>query len=87
MLKRQGYKALITEKDLVLYKIDEEQKKDTIYAVFDPGLSEYYPGFMMILRNEMEFSGISISAIKQSGKDHEHAFFIPGCSAGRFRQM
>ena len=35
MLKRQGYKVLITEKDLVFYKIDEQKKEVTIYAVFD----------------------------------------------------
>jgi toxin ParE1/3/4 len=35
VLKRQGYKVLITEKDLVFYKINEEQKEVTIYAVFD----------------------------------------------------
>ncbi len=35
VLKRQGYKVLITEKDLVFYKIDEMQKEVTIYAVFD----------------------------------------------------
>ena len=35
VLKRQGYKALITEKDLVFYKIDEKQKEVTIYAVVD----------------------------------------------------
>ena len=35
VLKRQGYKVLITEKDLVFYKINEEQKEVTIYTVFD----------------------------------------------------
>ena len=35
VLKRQGYKVLITEKDLVFYKINEEQKEVSIYAVFD----------------------------------------------------
>ena len=35
VLKRQGYKVLITEKDLVFYRIDEDQKEVTIYAVFD----------------------------------------------------
>ena len=35
VLKRQGHKVLITEKDLVFYKINEEQKEVTIYAVFD----------------------------------------------------
>ena len=33
-LKRQGYRVLILEKDLVFYKIDDE-KIITIYAVFD----------------------------------------------------
>ena len=35
VLKRQGYKVLILEKDLVFYKIDEETKADVIYAVVD----------------------------------------------------
>lgn len=35
LLKRQGYKVLILEKDLVFYKIDEINKKVIIYAVVD----------------------------------------------------
>ena len=35
VLKRQGYKVLILEKDLVFYKIDEHQKVVTVYAVVD----------------------------------------------------
>ena len=35
VLKRQGYKVLILEKDLVFYKIDETQKAVTVYAVVD----------------------------------------------------
>ena len=35
VLKRQGYKVLILEKDLVFYKIDENQKVVTVYAVID----------------------------------------------------
>ena len=35
VLKRQGYKVLVLEKDLVLYKIDEDKKEVTVYAVFD----------------------------------------------------
>ena len=35
VLKRQGYKVLILEKDLVFYKIDEENKSVIIYAVVD----------------------------------------------------
>lgn len=35
VLKRQGYKVLILDKDLVFYKIDEENKKVVIYAVVD----------------------------------------------------
>lgn len=35
VLKRQGYKVLILEKDLVFYKIDESKKKVIIYAVVD----------------------------------------------------
>lgn len=35
ILRRQGYKVLITEKNLVFYKIDEEEKVVTVYAVVD----------------------------------------------------
>ena len=35
VLKRQGYKILVLEKDLVFYKIDEENKNVVIYAVVD----------------------------------------------------
>ena len=35
VLKRQGYKVLILEKDLVFYKIDKDNKKVIIYAVVD----------------------------------------------------
>lgn len=35
VLKRQGYKVFILEKDLVFYKIDEDSKKVVIYAVVD----------------------------------------------------
>ncbi len=35
VLKRQGYKVLILEKDLVFYKIMEEEKAVIIYAVVD----------------------------------------------------
>ena len=35
VLKRQGYKILILEKDLVLYKIDEDCQKVIVYAVVD----------------------------------------------------
>ncbi len=34
-LKRQGYKILITKKDLIFYKIYEEKKQVIIYAVTD----------------------------------------------------
>ena len=40
VLKRQGYKVLILEKDLVFYKIDEDNKKVIIYAVVDQ--RQYY---------------------------------------------
>ena len=39
-LKRQGYKVLILKKNLVVYKIKEEQKEVIIYAVID-GRQEY----------------------------------------------
>ena len=35
VLKRQGYKVLILEKDLVFYKTDEENKRVVVYAVVD----------------------------------------------------
>lgn len=35
VLKRQGYRALILEKNLVFYKINEIKKEVTIYAVVD----------------------------------------------------
>ena len=35
VLKRQGYKVLILEKDLVFYKVDETGKKVIVYAVVD----------------------------------------------------
>ena len=35
ILKRQGYKVLILEKDLVFYKIYEENKQVIVYAVVD----------------------------------------------------
>ena len=35
VLKRQGYKVLILEKNFVFYKIDEQNKKVIIYAVVD----------------------------------------------------
>ena len=35
VLKRQGYKVLVLEKNLVFYKIDEGNKEVVIYAVVD----------------------------------------------------
>ena len=35
VLKRQGYKVLILEKDLVFYKINEVKKEVMVYAVVD----------------------------------------------------
>ena len=35
ILRRQGYLVLILEKDLVFYKVDENEKTVTIYAVID----------------------------------------------------
>ena len=35
VLKRQGYKILIFEKDFVFYKINESKKEVVIYAVVD----------------------------------------------------
>ena len=35
VLRRQGFLVLILEKDLVFYKINESEKKVTVYAVVD----------------------------------------------------
>jgi len=35
VLRRQGYKVLVLEKNLVFYKIDEKRKIVTVYAVVD----------------------------------------------------
>ena len=35
ILRRQGYKVLILEKNLVFYKIDEANKQVVVYAVID----------------------------------------------------
>lgn len=35
VLKRQGYKVLILEKDLVFYKVNESRKEVMVYAVVD----------------------------------------------------
>jgi len=35
VFRRQGYKVLILEKDIVFYKVDEDKKIVTIYAVVD----------------------------------------------------
>lgn len=35
VLKRQGYRVLVFEKDLVFYKINEDKKEVIIYAVVD----------------------------------------------------
>ena len=35
ILRRQGYKVLILEKNLVFYKIDEVNKQVIVYAVID----------------------------------------------------
>ena len=34
-IRRQGYKVLILEKDLVFYQIDDEEKVVIVYAVVD----------------------------------------------------
>ena len=35
ILRRQGYLVLITKKDLVFYKVNEQEKIVTVYAVMD----------------------------------------------------
>ena len=34
-LRRQGYRVLVTKKDLIFYKVNETEKTVTIYAVVD----------------------------------------------------
>lgn len=45
VLKRQGYKVLVLEKNLVFYKINEEKKEVIIYAVVD-----HRPDYLNIIR-------------------------------------
>lgn len=45
VLKRQGYKVLVLEKNLVFYKINEEKQEATIYAVVD-----HRPDYLNIIR-------------------------------------
>ena len=45
VLKRQGYKVLILEKNLVFYKINEEKQEAIIYAVVD-----HRPDYLNIIR-------------------------------------
>ena len=45
VLKRQGYKVLILEKDLVFYKVNEARKEVIIYAVVDQR-----PDYLNIIR-------------------------------------
>ena len=40
ILRRQGYRVLIVEKHLIFYKVNENKKTVTIYAVVD-GRQEY----------------------------------------------
>ncbi len=35
VLKRQGYLVLVMEKDLVLYKVDDDKNQVIVYAVVD----------------------------------------------------
>ncbi|MBR3635747.1 MAG: type II toxin-antitoxin system RelE/ParE family toxin [Lachnospiraceae bacterium] len=35
ILRKQGYRVLVTQKDLVFYKVDDAKKLVTIYAVVD----------------------------------------------------
>ena len=35
VLRRQGYRILILEKDMVFYKVNDEKKLITVYAVVD----------------------------------------------------
>ena len=45
VLKRQGYKVLVLEKNLVFYKIIEDKQEDIIYAVVDDR-----PDYLNIIR-------------------------------------
>ena len=40
ILRKQGYRVLIVERHLVFYKVDEDEKVVTIYAIID-GRREY----------------------------------------------
>ena len=40
VLRKQGYKMLIAEKHLVFYKVNEEEKVITVYAIVE-GKTEY----------------------------------------------
>lgn len=40
ILRKQGYRVLIVERHLVFYKVDEDEKVVTIYAIVD-GRREY----------------------------------------------
>lgn len=46
VLKRQGYKVLVLEKNLVFYKINEEKQEAIIYAVVD-----HRPDYLNIIRD------------------------------------
>lgn len=35
LLKRQGYRVLVSQRHLIFYKIDEDKKLVTIYAIVD----------------------------------------------------
>ena len=35
ILKKQGYMVLILEKDIVIYKVDDDRKQVVVYAVVD----------------------------------------------------
>ncbi len=45
VLKRQGYKVLVLEKNLVFYKINEEKQEAIIHAVVD-----HRPDYLNIIR-------------------------------------
>ena len=62
VLKRQGYKILILEKDLVFYKIDEDNKSVIVYAVVDQRQD-----YLNIIRGLQKSKSVSSHCLKVIG--------------------
>ena len=61
VLKRQGYKVLVLEKNLVFYKINEEKQEAIIYAVVD-----HRPDYLNIIFYKEKVRNISGSGLEQA---------------------